>query len=387
MFDKSIWRAKFPVQGGTLRTALHVALLFSTIFSQLAQSQGADAAAESRAKYWAEKGYSFDPTFMTPSMMDSRVKAFERAKYWEARGYSFDANYMTPSMMDARVKAFERAEYWEGKGYSFDANYMTPSMMDARVKAFERAEYWEGKGYSFDANFMTPSMMDARVEAYERAQYWEAKGYNFDPNAMTPSMMDRSVENQKRRPADGVVSNAGDMAARGSVQPFQASDNVVQAASPSSNGQVRTIVSIDQYVLALQTALVTLGYDPGPLDGVLGPRTDSAVRQFQLDCKLQADGAAGEETRHTLGDKLLESSGGEVSAETGIGTASQWKTREELRNYLVDYKGKIVPRVAENGSQYGETSLETGRPKVVHVGGYYRKDGTYVRGHYRSRPR
>lgn len=43
--------------------------------------------------------------------------------------------------------------------------------------------------------------------------------------------------------------------------------------------------------------------------------------------------------------------------------------------------------VAENGSYYGEISKTTDRPKTVHVQGYYRKDGTYVRGHYRSRPR
>ena len=45
------------------------------------------------------------------------------------------------------------------------------------------------------------------------------------------------------------------------------------------------------------------------------------------------------------------------------------------------------PLVAGNGSYYGEISKETGRPKEVHVNGYYRKDGTYVRGHYRSSPR
>lgn len=42
--------------------------------------------------------------------------------------------------------------------------------------------------------------------------------------------------------------------------------------------------------------------------------------------------------------------------------------------------------VAENGSYYGQLNSE-GRPKTVHVRGYYRKDGTYVRGHYRSAPR
>lgn len=42
---------------------------------------------------------------------------------------------------------------------------------------------------------------------------------------------------------------------------------------------------------------------------------------------------------------------------------------------------------AENGSCYGDISATTGRPKTVAVRGYYRKDGTYVRGHYRSRSR
>jgi hypothetical protein len=44
------------------------------------------------------------------------------------------------------------------------------------------------------------------------------------------------------------------------------------------------------------------------------------------------------------------------------------------------------PRVAENGSYYGQMSENTGRAKTVYVNGYYRKDGTYVRSHYRSTP-
>lgn len=36
---------------------------------------------------------------------------------------------------------------------------------------------------------------------------------------------------------------------------------------------------------------------------------------------------------------------------------------------------------------YGEISCLTGKPKTVRVRGYYRKDGTYVSPHYRSRPR
>lgn len=51
------------------------------------------------------------------------------------------------------------------------------------------------------------------------------------------------------------------------------------------------------------------------------------------------------------------------------------------------YRSTFKPSIEENGSYYGQISQNTGRPKTVHVKGYYRKNGTYVRGHYRSRPR
>jgi hypothetical protein len=39
----------------------------------------------------------------------------------------------------------------------------------------------------------------------------------------------------------------------------------------------------------------------------------------------------------------------------------------------------------ENGTCYGDISATTGAPKTVEVRGYTRADGTYVRGHYRSK--
>lgn len=53
---------------------------------------------------------------------------------------------------------------------------------------------------------------------------------------------------------------------------------------------------------------------------------------------------------------------------------------------ITDSKGRPIPFFAENGSYYGQISEITGRPKTVYVRGYYRKDGTYVRSYYRSKP-
>lgn len=54
----------------------------------------------------------------------------------------------------------------------------------------------------------------------------------------------------------------------------------------------------------LQTGLKTLGYDPGPIDGIMGPRTTAAIKQFQADNGLVPDGWAGIATEAKL-DELL----------------------------------------------------------------------------------
>lgn len=45
------------------------------------------------------------------------------------------------------------------------------------------------------------------------------------------------------------------------------------------------------------------------------------------------------------------------------------------------------PHRAENGDYYNYDNDGDGRKEPVHVKGYYRKDGTYVREHYRAKPR
>jgi hypothetical protein len=46
-------------------------------------------------------------------------------------------------------------------------------------------------------------------------------------------------------------------------------------------------------VSAVQSRLIDLGYDPGPVDGVFGPRTEAAVRQYQQNSGLAVDGIVG----------------------------------------------------------------------------------------------
>jgi peptidoglycan hydrolase-like protein with peptidoglycan-binding domain len=53
-----------------------------------------------------------------------------------------------------------------------------------------------------------------------------------------------------------------------------------------------------------QEELQELGYNPGPVDGIMGPRTRRALRQYQRDYNLPATGALNAATRQKLlGDK------------------------------------------------------------------------------------
>lgn len=50
----------------------------------------------------------------------------------------------------------------------------------------------------------------------------------------------------------------------------------------------------------VQTALVHLDLDPGTIDGIDGPKTQAAVRQFQESARIGVDGIVGPETRGAL---------------------------------------------------------------------------------------
>lgn len=52
--------------------------------------------------------------------------------------------------------------------------------------------------------------------------------------------------------------------------------------------------------LEIQQALKNCGYDPGPLDSKMGPRTRRAIRQFQKDNELKVDGMVGPKTWQKL---------------------------------------------------------------------------------------
>ncbi|MCM3594926.1 peptidoglycan-binding protein [Metabacillus idriensis] len=54
------------------------------------------------------------------------------------------------------------------------------------------------------------------------------------------------------------------------------------------------------YVASIQRTLACLGYSPGAADGIFGSGTERAVKEFQADKGLSADGIVGKDTYYCL---------------------------------------------------------------------------------------
>jgi peptidoglycan hydrolase-like protein with peptidoglycan-binding domain len=70
------------------------------------------------------------------------------------------------------------------------------------------------------------------------------------------------------------------------------------------NPEQRQLLTKDQ-IQQVQERLKVEGVDPGPVDGVMSPRTEAALRQYQEKHGLTVSGAADEETLRRLQIQLL----------------------------------------------------------------------------------
>jgi peptidoglycan hydrolase-like protein with peptidoglycan-binding domain len=108
---------------------------------------------------------------------------------------------------------------------------------------------------------------------------------------------------------------------------------------PATGPTYATVNLSDHDIRYIQTELTALGYGPVPVDGLLGPDTAAAVRQFQAANGLAIDGVIGPNTWDALqnaGGVIVDQTQTSGLAETaviqamGMSTAgSAWRYRGE----------------------------------------------------------
>lgn len=98
------------------------------------------------------------------------------------------------------------------------------------------------------------------------------------------------------------VENGTEKGRAGSVTsgPHLASDRAPAGSGLGEAPHRRT----SQQVRDIQRMLRGLGYQPGPIDGILGPRTREAIRAFETESGLQPTGEATDGTAERLGEEF-----------------------------------------------------------------------------------
>ncbi len=105
-------------------------------------------------------------------------------------------------------------------------------------------------------------------------------------------------------------------------------------------------------VLEIQRALIELGYDLGVPDGIWGPMAKEAVKAFQKDHGLSADGIAGPKTLAALKPELRD-----------VGT--HMLTVDVLRKVCPGARDDIVEGIIERRSAIDTAGIVT-KPRMAH---------------------
>jgi peptidoglycan hydrolase-like protein with peptidoglycan-binding domain len=113
-------------------------------------------------------------------------------------------------------------------------------------------------------------------------------------------------------------------------------------------------------IRTMQKSLSDKGYDAGPADGVMGPRTRTAIRQYQTSEKLTVNGRLDEETAGKLGVGPESIGGSFKGAGQDVGQGSQ-----ELGHEMK--QGKPIAAGKEFGKGIGRAAekVASGTKKAV----------------------
>ena len=102
----------------------------------------------------------------------------------------------------------------------------------------------------------------------------------------------------KAKPGPSMGQSGTTSPASGSSMP---SSGAGSTAGTSKSGTGMNGGADSEQVKSVQKALQGKGMDPGPIDGVMGPKTMAALKAFQKDQKLPESGRLDDQTREKLG--------------------------------------------------------------------------------------
>jgi peptidoglycan hydrolase-like protein with peptidoglycan-binding domain len=161
-------------------------------------------------------------------------------------------------------------------------------------------------------------------------------------------------ENRVQKPTDPPMSG-------GQSTPGQAGVSRSEGTGMQSGTERRTAGgqwSKDR-VKAIQEALKTKGFDPGTADGVVGPKTNQALRDFQKSNNLQATGRIDDKTASALG---VEAGSMGSSSSSSMGKESTSGSRGTSGRSSSSSEEKTGSDPATGGARGGTTTNPPSKP-------------------------
>jgi len=155
-------------------------------------------------------------------------------------------------------------------------------------------------------------------------QAWSQSG---GPSGSGSAGSGKSGETRAQKPSDSPMG--------GQQRSTPGSSSELQSERGSASGQRMAGQQLSKdKVKEIQEALKDKGNDPGQIDGIMGPKTQQALRAFQKSENLQVTGRVDEKTASALGvdvDKAGTSSMGSErsssgSSSSGLGSSSSGKS-------------------------------------------------------------
>jgi peptidoglycan hydrolase-like protein with peptidoglycan-binding domain len=157
------------------------------------------------------------------------------------------------------------------------------------------------------------AMLSFGAVAQEKKQ--ESQGAQSSPSATKEQKPGSSASGS----ASGTTSGSSGSAASGASSPSSSGDKQSQRSAGAGGSKAGGHDS--ETIKQVQTKLKEQGQDPGPADGVMGPKTQAALKEFQKGKGLKESGQLDQQTMSALGVSGSASAGGS-KAGAGAGASS-----------------------------------------------------------------
>jgi His-Xaa-Ser repeat protein HxsA len=175
-------------------------------------------------------------------------------------------------------------------------------VLDGRPAITERLVYWADPARFDNAIQLAQhrSHRSHRSHSSHRSHYSSSGGGYSAPRYVAPAPRAPAWVAPTRSPSVSPLYSppvSTPSVTTPSSPPQSASRATAPAAVAPRLGQSEII----EIIRRVQIALLMRGYDPGLADGVIGPKTQQAIRQYQIDTGLAASGHLDAPTMDGLG--------------------------------------------------------------------------------------